>query len=294
VDLYAILRPRVFNRRRNVFNHTVQVGTYYTYYPYYSCFVLPVFGKDRHHYSSIGRCHLEIMISTEPTATMMSSLPLKMNVHTAPITADDDLQHQGVAKKQRVVARRNLVIKPSDYVKSAFRVNGTCLDTRRSQLEPRFKPPTQAMIRAFTPELMNLVRQNDYEGLQILEKEGRLINCCNKFGESLLHLACRRGHNSIVRLLVEEANVSLYMRDDYKRTPLHDACWTAEPNFELLDWLIREAPDLLIVEDIRGFTPFDYVRKDDWGKWLRFLWERRASLHPKYDHNDQPVLLDQP
>jgi hypothetical protein len=178
---------------------------------------------------------------------MVSSSPLKVDVQTSPITTlttNSLQQRQGLSKRQRVVVRKNIVIKPSDYVKSGFRVNGTCLETRRSQIEPRFQPPTQEMMQAFTPELMNLVRQNDYEKLKILQQQGRLINCCNKFGESLLHLACRRGHSRIVKLLIEEANVSLYIRDDYKRTPFHDACWTAEPNFELLDWLIREAPDL--------------------------------------------------
>ena len=79
------------------------------------------------------------------------------------------------------------------------------------------------------------------------------------------------------------------IRDDYYRTPLHDACWTAEPQYELVDLLVRLAPHQLLMADIRGCTPFDYVREEHQGKWLRFLWERREILRPLVDREDEII-----
>jgi hypothetical protein len=174
----------------------------------------------------------------------------------------------------------NIEINPSDYVRCAFKANGFAVDEVQSKTGAVFIEPTKEMIDAYQPELLNCVRRRDIEGLKKLHEVGRLINCCNKFGESLLHLACRRGFTNIVKYLIEVVKVNLNIRDDYLRTPLHDACWTSEPNYELVDMLMRIAPELLVMEDARGFTPFDYVRKEHRGKWLRFLWERRAILQP--------------
>mmetsp|Transcript_12949 Transcript_12949/g.37561 ORF Transcript_12949/g.37561 Transcript_12949/m.37561 type:complete len:113 (+) Transcript_12949:1-339(+) len=62
---------------------------------------------------------------------------------------------------------------------------------------------------------------------------------------------------------------------------MHDACWTPSPNFELLQLLLEEAPHQLVMKDVRGYTPFDYVRKSDWEIWMEFLEERRDMLQPK-------------
>merc|ERR1712183_78962 len=57
------------------------------------------------------------------------------------------------------------------------------------------------------------------------------FRCANRFGESLLHLACRRGRTDMVRFLVVEMGSPprdvLETMDDCHKTPLHDACWTA-------------------------------------------------------------------
>ena len=71
------------------------------------------------------------------------------------------------------------------------------------------------------------------------------------------------------------------MRDDYGRTPLHDACWTVTPNFALMELLIRECPDLLLVKDARGFTPMSYTRKEHWGNWNNFLRTNADMLVPR-------------
>jgi len=193
------------------------------------------------------------------------------------VTLDENGNHLD-KETSRPIKRRKLTIRPSDYVKAAFKANGASIS--EIQASAKFSEVTQARIDAYTPEYLNAVRQQDLEMLRKMKEEGRLVNSCNKFGESLLHLACRRSFTNVTQLLLDDANIDIDVRDDYHRTPLHDACWTCDPNLELVDLLIRKAPAHLVMEDVRGFTPFDYVRQDDWGKWLRFLWERKHLLKP--------------
>lgn len=97
------------------------------------------------------------------------------------------------------------------------------------------------------------------------------LYCCNKFGESILHMACRRGFTDVVQFLLTEGKTSLRIVDDYGRTPLHDACWTSTPNPELLSLLIKEAPELLLVSDKRGHAPLQYTQRTDYPTWIAYL-----------------------
>ena len=85
-----------------------------------------------------------------------------------------------------------------------------------------------------------------------MHAHGRTMDACNKFGESILHLACRRGHlPTIAFLLAAGANVAI--SDDFGRTPLHDCCWTSEkPCFEVIRLLLDRDLGLLRVVDRRG------------------------------------------
>lgn len=130
---------------------------------------------------------------------------------------------------------------------------------------------TEEQIKAYDVQVIQAVRAQDTNQLRNMHKAGRQLQCANKFGESLIHMACRRGFVDVVRFLVDEAGVSVRVRDDYGRTALHDACWTSEPNEELVEYLIRQCPELLLMSDKRGNAPFEYVRREHWGQWQRFL-----------------------
>ncbi len=117
------------------------------------------------------------------------------------------------------------------------------------------------------------VRDNDLEKLKELYASGVILESCNRFGESLLHIACRRGHTRMVKFLVEEVKVSVHIADDMNRLPLHDACWASKPNFEIVKLLLREAPEHALCADKRGHVPFDYTRQPYWTEWVSFLFE---------------------
>lgn len=196
---------------------------------------------------------------------------------------------------------RKLVLKPSEFAQSVF-----CKNRRTIEI-PCFPEPIETDLEIHAKHshvLYNHVRkgtdlegfkncvtglQNAYYGTQTNDKaeheqnQQQPFRCSNRFGESLMHLACRRGRTEMVRFLVEELPGStpsqmLSIQDDCHKTPLHDACWTPSPNFELVELILEHAPEQVMMQDVRGNTPFDYVRKEDYALWLRFLWERRSLL----------------
>jgi len=185
-------------------------------------------------------------------------------------------------------------IHPSDYARAAFKANGFGdFASIASDCDARVLPATPAMLEAYSTEIVQEVRNNNLEGVKKLYEEGRFqhgCNACNRFGESILHIACRRGHLEMVKFLVGEVGLSITgIRDDYKRTPLHDAFWTSKASPDVVDYLLQQpnVMELLLCKDQRGFTPLHYSRGEDRGKWLRFLWERRDDLRPsKVDEED--------
>jgi ankyrin repeat protein len=66
--------------------------------------------------------------------------------------------------------------------------------------------------------------------------------------------------------------------DDYGRTPLHDAAWTDQPNFEIVQQLLENSPDLLLVKDKRGYSPLAYVPSQQRAEWCRFLEEHEEFI----------------
>ncbi|CAJ1945883.1 unnamed protein product [Cylindrotheca closterium] len=140
---------------------------------------------------------------------------------------------------------------------------------------------TEAELEAYDQEVLRAIRDSDLETLRSFYKSNRPLKCSNRFGESLLHLACRKSLSPVVKLLVYEAGVPLNIRDDMGRSPLHDAFWTPTVNCELVDLILNKCPDLLLLPDKRGHTPLNYARKDHWPEWNKYLEDRQHMILPK-------------
>jgi hypothetical protein len=141
------------------------------------------------------------------------------------------------------------------------------------------RKPSQEEIDSYDMKVVTAIRNADIPLLRTMVKEGKSLNACNRFGESLIHMACRRGDLTLVNFLVNEVRVRVDVRDDYGRTPLHDACWTPAPNFAVMDVLVRAVPpELMLTEDVRGHSPFQYARQEHWHVWVQFLQERQKLL----------------
>jgi Ankyrin repeats (3 copies) len=94
------------------------------------------------------------------------------------------------------------------------------------------RSPTAQQVQDYTLEVVNAVRGSDMVSLRALQTAGVSMNACNRFGESILHMAARMGALEMVEFMVA-ASISatgsevggLCISDDYGRLPLHDACW---------------------------------------------------------------------
>jgi len=173
---------------------------------------------------------------------------------------------------------------------SMMKVNGFdhCDLIAHDEVPPGFfREITKENIKAYTIEVLTAVRTNDIKALKRFHSEGHCMQCCNKFGESILHLACRRGYTGIVQFLVEDASISVNIRDDYGRTPFHDACWVTSTDFDLIDLLLQKSPDLLFIKDNRGFSPLHYVKSGNYKEWSDFLIERKDMIVPRLVFSDR-------
>lgn len=185
-------------------------------------------------------------------------------------------------------------VHPFDYVKAVMKVNhqlateaeaADFFATLQHTSRTRFEAPTAAMLHAYTTELLTAVRQNDLDEVRRLYNTGTVhCNACNRFGESILHIACRRGFHEMVQFLMDDVGLRIdTIRDDYHRTPLHDAFWISSecPSMtKVVDYLLHQpyVLELLFLPDKRGYTPLEYTREEDHPKWIAFLAQHQALL----------------
>lgn len=173
---------------------------------------------------------------------------------------------------------------PDHLLYSLLQSQGCTAQARSSlDLEGFFIETTPEHIAGYGTDIINAVRSNDVDTLSDMYHDGKTLQCCNKFGESIVHMACRRSSIQVVEFL-KECGVSMRVCDDYGRTPLHDACWTQEPQMDLVKLLLEICPDFLLCKDKRGFSPLSYVRRDHWGTWCRFLESHKELLLPREFH----------
>jgi len=153
------------------------------------------------------------------------------------------------------------------------------LQYQTSNKETTFFPSVSSDdIANYTSDVVAAARSNDLSTLKKLHKSGKTLSCCNPFGESMLHMVCRRGYSEMLSFLLEEVEVSVRIIDDSGRNPLHDALWNSNCNFDVVSMLIYRDPSLLLFSDKRGHSPFTYARKEHWRKWIEFLWDRKDRI----------------
>jgi hypothetical protein len=174
-------------------------------------------------------------------------------------------------------------VDPKLLLKSIIESHGASSEPRPyASLKGFFATMTEANVAAYDMETVTAIRKGVLDDVRKLHEAGKNLVACNQFGESIIHLACRHGKTDIVEFLMFHAGSSPRVICDSGRTPMHDACWTAAPNFECIRLVLKEVPDLLLVADKRGFTPLAYLPRDTWGEWSDFLERNRDILAPKY------------
>lgn len=142
--------------------------------------------------------------------------------------------------------------------------------------------PTPLQQASYDVHLMDLVRSHELDEFQKLLDCGLSPNPMNGFGESLVHAICRRGSYEFLSVLVD-AGCDLQVSDNLGRTPLHEACWSAKPNFRLVERILFADPRMMLLTDCRGATPLSYVAKKNWPAWLQFLESVKDDYWPVRD-----------
>lgn len=168
--------------------------------------------------------------------------------------------------------------KPEDCLNKILSSAG---DYKASDLEPddsSFLKVTDERVSAHCKEMTDAARSVNMKLLKQYLKDGRNLEACNKFGESIVHIVCRRGSLEGLSFLVEKARASLMVRDDFGRNPLHDAMWTDKPSFEMVKFILKNAPLLLFAKDKRGSTPLAYIPRPRWAEWTEFLEDNKELV----------------
>lgn len=129
-------------------------------------------------------------------------------------------------------------------------------------------------------DLLKALRGADLEKLRSLkndEAKNYDLEARNQFGENLVHLVCRMGLSlDVLKFLVEDAKVPLNVRDRFGRTPLHNACMSALPNFDNIHFLMKIAPKLAVFEDDKNKIPFELIPQRVFGRWMRYLSQKNV------------------
>mmetsp|Transcript_16151 Transcript_16151/g.24423 ORF Transcript_16151/g.24423 Transcript_16151/m.24423 type:complete len:816 (-) Transcript_16151:9-2456(-) len=233
--------------------------------------------------------------------------PVKINALTSPVKEEEDVMMKTIASPIQVTADeyaapsidrgsssdviimsdlpdrikfQNVQIdkKPIDVVKEALSSRG-----EDANIKPTVDMPDDFFKQCeemYIQEAVDAVRSSDVDTLRQLAAAGKNLQCGNRFGETLIHLACRRSHQDVVAFLIKEAGVSIKVRDDFGRTPMHDACWRCSVDLKLMDLLIDSCPELLMLSDKRGHTPLDYARREHWEVLIPYLMEKKDKFRP--------------
>lgn len=149
-----------------------------------------------------------------------------------------------------------------------------------------YNKPTPLQVASFGSHVVKIVRKRDEEKLRKYLSAGLSPNPSNKFGESMVHLACRLNNVKMLKVMLE-CGTNVQVCDDNGRTTLHDACWSPKPCFELIELILKVDADLLFVSDMREALPLSYAPRATWDKWLRFLESKKDVFWPKRNENVQ-------
>ena len=162
-----------------------------------------------------------------------------------------------------------------------------CMLRSRGYSTKRYKTLQSAYYNKITPfqeasydvYLIGVVRRDDVDEFKAMAESGISQNPCNNFGTSIAHMVSRRGNADMLQILVDNG-CSLQIADDYGRTPLHDACWAANPSFATVNIILKEDVHLTHMIDARGHVPLNYVREEHWSEFNTFLEEHKDTYWP--------------
>eukprot|EP00797_Seminavis_robusta_P029642 Sro5_g004530.1 ANK (352) ;mRNA; f:180454-181847 len=179
---------------------------------------------------------------------------------------------------------------PQAYLDVMIHSRGYSTRRYRTLQTGYYSKPTEFQQASYHVNLVKMVRNHDVAKFKAVVGAGISPNPCNCYGESLLHMVCRRGDSDLLQIMLDVGS-SVQVADDYGRTPLHDACWAATPSFDTVEKIANRDITLFHMTDSRGAVPLSYVRREHWPQWIEFLESKKDTWWPPVRGVDQPSVL---
>ncbi|CAM9480585.1 unnamed protein product, partial [Ectocarpus sp. 13 AM-2016] len=171
---------------------------------------------------------------------------------------------------------------PEDFLHALLRERGYTTEMVAMKETVYHRPPEPDQVAAYDKAILRAVLDEDEAALERMRAAGRRMDACNRFGDSILHMACRRGRATALRFLLRAAgSAGVVSSDDFGRTVMHDACWTSSPRFDVASAVLDADTRLLRTLDSRGSSPLQYVPEDQWPLWCAFFESRKEVYWPK-------------
>lgn len=171
---------------------------------------------------------------------------------------------------------------PEDFLHSILKERGYTAEMAAMKETVFHRAPEPDQVAAYDKAILRAVLDEDEAALERMRVAGRRMDACNRFGDSVLHMACRRGRAAALRFLVRATGpAGVVLSDDFGRTVLHDACWTASPRFDVASAVLDVDTRLLRTLDSRGSSPLQYVPQDQWPLWCAFFESRKEVYWPQ-------------
>lgn len=147
-------------------------------------------------------------------------------------------------------------------------------------------------IRWLIPKVVTGVHVTAWFGLQEIVRaqiaKGYALDCQDSNGRTALSYATQRGHEDIVRLLLERENVEADARDDEGRTPLS---WTADSGSEAIARMLVERADVEAdSKDVDGATPFMHASRTGSESMVKLLLGRNDVNVEMKDNEGRTAL----
>lgn len=170
---------------------------------------------------------------------------------------------------------------PEDFLHSILKERGYTTEMAAMKETVFHRAPEPDQVAAYDKAILRAVLDEDEAALERMRVSGRRMDACNRFGDSVLHMACRRGRAAALRSLLRATGpAGVVLSDDFGRTVLHDACWTASPRFDVASAVLDVDTRLLRTLDSRGSSPLQYVPQDQWPLWCAFFESRKELYWP--------------
>lgn len=142
-----------------------------------------------------------------------------------------------------------------------------------------YNVPTPYQKASYGRYFVQVAQKGDIHGVRRCLTGGLSPNASNAHGETILHSLCRSGLKESFRLLMS-FGADIQIADSCGRTPLHEACRTEEPCFEMIEAILDVDRRMLFITDSRGATPLAYVRRENWTPFTRFFMSKKDKYWP--------------